>query len=223
MRIACVVLIVFLFSTVFCFGAGSKQLAELMASDGAPTDDFGVSVAASGNTVVVGAPDATVGSNAYEGGDRTDANKVINNESRGLRSSDIWISPLLRYAALMQLCSKRLESLVVGHEGKRDGENGGHLRSRCAPFNTSTNKAPNWRNHLSPTTGPVPNCRPPGNYSIRGHNGVYRYESIGQAYRGVGTFQKEAAPFFKDLWGPAMPSARSRRSSITPFVTLTYH
>ena len=67
MRIACVVLIVFLFSTVFCFGAGSKQLAELMASDGAPTDDFGVSVAASGNTVVVGAPDATVGSNAYEG------------------------------------------------------------------------------------------------------------------------------------------------------------
>jgi hypothetical protein len=45
----------------------------------------------------------------------------INNESRGLRSSDIWISPLLRYATLMQLCSKMLESLVVGHEGKRDG------------------------------------------------------------------------------------------------------
>ena len=44
------------------------QQAKLTASDGAAGDDFGGSVAISGNTVVVGAPDATVGSNAEPGG-----------------------------------------------------------------------------------------------------------------------------------------------------------
>lgn len=43
------------------------QLAELTASDGTSADDFGFSVAVSGNTVVVGAPQAQIGSNASEG------------------------------------------------------------------------------------------------------------------------------------------------------------
>src|SRR5271166_1814288 len=44
-----------------------KQLAELTASDGTDTEGFSASVAIDGNTVVVGAPDAQVGSNAYQG------------------------------------------------------------------------------------------------------------------------------------------------------------
>ena len=43
------------------------QEAKLTASDGAAGDDFGYSVAISGNTVVVGAPYATVGGNADQG------------------------------------------------------------------------------------------------------------------------------------------------------------
>jgi hypothetical protein len=43
------------------------QLAELTASDGTSNDQFGLSVAISGNTVVVGAPYATVGSNQGQG------------------------------------------------------------------------------------------------------------------------------------------------------------
>ena len=43
------------------------QTAKLTASDGAASDDFGDSVSISGNTVVVGAPDATVGGNATRG------------------------------------------------------------------------------------------------------------------------------------------------------------
>ncbi|MGA8153379.1 MAG: hypothetical protein WB952_20680 [Terriglobales bacterium] len=43
------------------------QMAELTASDGAPFDEFGWSVAISGNTVVVGVPARTVGSNLDEG------------------------------------------------------------------------------------------------------------------------------------------------------------
>ena len=43
------------------------QTAKLTASDGAAGDDFGDSVSISGNTVVVGAPYATVGSNAARG------------------------------------------------------------------------------------------------------------------------------------------------------------
>jgi hypothetical protein len=43
------------------------QLAELTASDGTSIDAFGLSVAIDGNTVVVGAPNAQVGSNAYQG------------------------------------------------------------------------------------------------------------------------------------------------------------
>lgn len=54
-------------TSALCFGSGPKQLAELTASDGTETDDFGASVAISGDTAVVGAPYATVGSNEYEG------------------------------------------------------------------------------------------------------------------------------------------------------------
>ncbi len=54
-------------TSALCFGSGPKQLAELTASDGTETDDFGASVAISGDTAVVGAPYATVGSNQYEG------------------------------------------------------------------------------------------------------------------------------------------------------------
>jgi hypothetical protein len=43
------------------------QLAELTASDGASTDQFGLSVTIDGNTVVVGAPYANVGSNQGQG------------------------------------------------------------------------------------------------------------------------------------------------------------
>lgn len=41
--------------------------AELTASDGASYDDFGVAVAVSGSTIVAGAPNHTVGSNANQG------------------------------------------------------------------------------------------------------------------------------------------------------------
>ncbi|MGB8013396.1 MAG: choice-of-anchor D domain-containing protein [Terriglobales bacterium] len=44
-----------------------SQQAELTASDGAADDNFGSSVAVSGNTVVVGAPSHTVGSNTLQG------------------------------------------------------------------------------------------------------------------------------------------------------------
>jgi probable HAF family extracellular repeat protein len=45
----------------------SAQLAKLRASDGAALDYLGYSVAVSGNTVVVGAPIATIGSNIVQG------------------------------------------------------------------------------------------------------------------------------------------------------------
>lgn len=43
------------------------QLAKLTASDGVPGDQMGISVGISGNTVVAGAENATVGSNAGQG------------------------------------------------------------------------------------------------------------------------------------------------------------
>jgi FG-GAP repeat len=43
------------------------QQAELTATDGAAADDFGKSIAVSGNMVVVGAPQRTVGSNSTQG------------------------------------------------------------------------------------------------------------------------------------------------------------
>jgi len=48
-------------------GGTWSQQAELTASDGAAGDNFGNSVAVSGSTAVVGAPDHTVGSNSYQG------------------------------------------------------------------------------------------------------------------------------------------------------------
>jgi len=48
-------------------GVNWEQLAELTASDGTTSDEFGVSVAISGDTVVVGAPLATIGQNQYQG------------------------------------------------------------------------------------------------------------------------------------------------------------
>ena len=47
--------------------ANMTQTAKLTASDGAAGDYFGSSVSISGNTVVVGAPDAKVGSNSQQG------------------------------------------------------------------------------------------------------------------------------------------------------------
>jgi hypothetical protein len=43
------------------------QLAELTASDGVAGDEFGISVSLSGNTAVVGAQDAMIGSNSQQG------------------------------------------------------------------------------------------------------------------------------------------------------------
>ena len=43
------------------------QTAELAASDGYVGDDFGASVAISGNTLVAGAPYASIGSNFQQG------------------------------------------------------------------------------------------------------------------------------------------------------------
>ncbi len=48
-------------------GSSWTQRAELTASDGAAGDNFGYSVAISGNTVVVGAGWAKVGGNTYQG------------------------------------------------------------------------------------------------------------------------------------------------------------
>ncbi len=47
--------------------ANATQTAELTASDGGEGDSLGVSVAISGNTIVAGAPDHKVGSNANQG------------------------------------------------------------------------------------------------------------------------------------------------------------
>ena len=47
--------------------ADATQTAELTASDGAPTDSLGISVAISGDTIVAGAFDHQVGSNADQG------------------------------------------------------------------------------------------------------------------------------------------------------------
>ena len=47
--------------------ADATQTAKLTASDGAASDNFGSSVAISGGTIVVGAPDATVGGNLDQG------------------------------------------------------------------------------------------------------------------------------------------------------------
>lgn len=43
------------------------QLAQLTASEGQAGDEFGTSVASSGNTIVVGAPNATIGTNSQQG------------------------------------------------------------------------------------------------------------------------------------------------------------
>ena len=48
-------------------GAAWNQTAELTASDGAAYADFGQSVSISGNTLVIGAPNATVGGKSYQG------------------------------------------------------------------------------------------------------------------------------------------------------------
>ena len=48
-------------------GAPLTQAAELTASDGLPGDGFGTSVSISGDTVVVGAPDATINEHVMEG------------------------------------------------------------------------------------------------------------------------------------------------------------
>jgi hypothetical protein len=47
--------------------AEGTRTAKLTASDGAASDNFGSSVAISGGTIVVGAPDATVGGNTSQG------------------------------------------------------------------------------------------------------------------------------------------------------------
>jgi len=47
--------------------ANGTQAAILTASDGATGDDLGQSVAVSGQTIVAGAPDRTVGSNSFQG------------------------------------------------------------------------------------------------------------------------------------------------------------
>jgi hypothetical protein len=44
-----------------------KFTAELTSSDGMPNDQFGTSVAISGNTAVAGAASATIGSNVGQG------------------------------------------------------------------------------------------------------------------------------------------------------------
>ena len=52
------------------------QQAKLTASDGAADDNFGNSVSISGNTVVVGAPNATVGATLAGGGLRVHASRA---------------------------------------------------------------------------------------------------------------------------------------------------
>jgi hypothetical protein len=57
-------------SRLMTFGQSSDlltQLAELSASDGTRKNQFGLSIAVSGNTVVVGAPGANDGSNQGAG------------------------------------------------------------------------------------------------------------------------------------------------------------
>jgi nucleoside-specific outer membrane channel protein Tsx len=55
-------------SYVFTPSGGTwSQQAELTSSDGAANDEFGNSVAVSGNTAVVGAPGHMIGSNGYQG------------------------------------------------------------------------------------------------------------------------------------------------------------
>jgi len=48
-------------------GEGVTQAAKLTASDGAPGDKLGLSVAASGTTVIAGAPEAMIGKNEFQG------------------------------------------------------------------------------------------------------------------------------------------------------------
>jgi FG-GAP repeat protein len=65
MRMLALILAILLISTsALCT---PPQLAELTASDGNSSDQFGVAVAISGSTVVVGAPDATVGTKSQQG------------------------------------------------------------------------------------------------------------------------------------------------------------
>ena len=52
---------------LFAEPGNGLPMSELTASDGQPGDQFGLSVAISGNTVVVGAPFATVDGNAQQG------------------------------------------------------------------------------------------------------------------------------------------------------------
>ncbi|MHB8742806.1 MAG: FG-GAP repeat protein [Sulfuricaulis sp.] len=53
---------------VFTFnGSTWTQTQELIASDGATNDNFGISVALSGTTALIGAPNKTVGSNTNQG------------------------------------------------------------------------------------------------------------------------------------------------------------
>lgn len=47
--------------------SASTETAKLTSSDGVPGDDLGYTVAVAGNTIVAGAPDATVSGNQYEG------------------------------------------------------------------------------------------------------------------------------------------------------------
>jgi hypothetical protein len=58
---------VYVFSEGGSGWADATQTAKLTASDGSADDRFGSSVAISGGTIVVGAPDATVGGNANQG------------------------------------------------------------------------------------------------------------------------------------------------------------
>jgi FG-GAP repeat protein len=62
--LACVSAILLISTSAF---SAPPQLAELTASDGNTYDNFGVAVAMGGNTVVVGAPGATVSGNYQEG------------------------------------------------------------------------------------------------------------------------------------------------------------
>jgi len=57
----------YVFVTSSAGWADATQTAKVTASDGAAGDRFGSSVAISGNTIVVGAPDSTVGGNAFHG------------------------------------------------------------------------------------------------------------------------------------------------------------
>jgi len=58
---------VYVFTKTGTTWISGTQTAKLTASDGAVFDQLGASVAISGNTIVAGAPQHTVGANAYEG------------------------------------------------------------------------------------------------------------------------------------------------------------